>query len=398
MTVQRKTGAPVRRHTRVGDYHLRSVYVSFYEAFPPISGAASVTWNCARRSSGEVTLIQLGATASEQLVDAVRVSTLVGSGRGVGKLLAIRRLVGRVVAHCQRIDPDLIVLEGASWAVYHWMLLHALRGAGLRAEIWYHSHNVEQRLRLERNGPLIATVTGLAERRLLRGVHRAFAVSAVDQANFRALYGVQTDLWPNGVDIERFDAVTAAQVAQAREAHGIGDQSVLFMGLYTYPPNKRAVDFLDQQVMPRVHERLPDAQLVVLGGRVPLERPWLINPGVVPFEQLPIMVKACAVGVAPVFEGSGTRLKILEYMAARLPVIATTKGAEGIDAVAGTDILLAEDAERFAAGILGALTDPALADRLGAAGHALVASRYGWDAIMSQVLESLEAAAMTLHS
>lgn len=363
---------------------MRSVYVSFYEAYPPVSGAASVTWNCARRSPGKVTLIQLSSTAGEDVVDGVRVVRLVGSGRGVGKLIAIRKLVGQIVGRCRTIDPDVIVLEGASWAVYHWMLLRAIRRAGLRARVWYHSHNVEKLLRQDRNGRAIATVTGWAEGRLLRGADRAFAVSTVDQAQFRELYGAATDLWPNGVDVERFDAVSDADVASARERLGIGDCAVLFMGLYAYPPNTRAVDFLNNEVMPRVRERRPEAQLVVLGGRVPYARPWMINPGVVPFEQLPAVVKACAVGAAPVFEGSGTRLKILEYGAAGLAVVSTRKGAEGLDVTDGESILLREGGEGFAEGIAMAL-DPTQRRRLGTALRDVVASVYGFGRIVGGV-------------
>lgn len=363
---------------------MKAVYVSFYEAYPPVSGAASVTWNCARRSPGEVTLIQLSSTAGESVVDGVRIVRLVGSGRGVGKLIAIRRLVGQIVERCRLIDPKVIVLEGASWAVYHWMLLRAIRRGGLRARVWYHSHNVEQLLRRDRNGRAIAAVTGWAEGRLLRGADRSFAVSPVDQTQFRELYGAPTDLWPNGVDVERFDAVSDDQVQQARTAHGIGDEAVLFMGLYAYPPNTRAVDFLNNEVMPRVRERRPGAQLVVLGGQVPYERPWMINPGVVPFEQLPAVVKACAVGAAPVFEGSGTRLKILEYGAAGLAVVSTRKGAEGLDVIDGESILLHEDAAGFAEGIVSAL-QAARRDGLGSALREVVATGYGYEGTLRRV-------------
>jgi hypothetical protein len=51
---------------------VRVVYVSFYGVYPPVSGAASVTWNCGRFTAGEVTLIQLGSTCGDEFVDGVR--------------------------------------------------------------------------------------------------------------------------------------------------------------------------------------------------------------------------------------------------------------------------------------------------------------------------------------
>ncbi|HMO86769.1 MAG TPA: glycosyltransferase, partial [Lacipirellulaceae bacterium] len=149
-------------------------------------------------------------------------------------------------------------------------------------------------------------------------------------------------------------------------------------------PTTRAVDFLNNEVMPRVRERRPGAQLVVLGGQVPYTRPWMINPGVVPFEQLPAVVKACAVGAAPVFEGSGTRLKILEYGAAGLAGGSTRKGAEGLDVIAGESILLREDGAGFTEGIVHAL-GPARRDGLGSALREVVATGYGYEGILRRV-------------
>jgi glycosyltransferase involved in cell wall biosynthesis len=317
-------------------------------------------------------------------VEGVRVITLVGSGRGWKKLIAILKLVRQVVTHCRIVDPDVIVLEGASWASYHWMLLRALRRARLRARVWYHAHNVEKTLRADRNGWAIAKVTGWAEGRLMRGADRAFAVSAVDAGKFKALYGAETALWANGVDVDRFAAVTIEQIQSVRSQYGIPQRAVLFMGLYDYPPNTRAVDFLNMQVMPVVRARVTDATLVVLGGQVPYDRPWMINPGVVPFADLPAVVSACAVGVAPVFEGSGTRLKILEYGAAALAVVATRKGAEGLDVTDGGSILLCENDVAFAEAIAAVLTTN-LRGRLGAALREVVYRGYDYRGILQGV-------------
>jgi glycosyltransferase involved in cell wall biosynthesis len=279
---------------------------------------------------------------------------------------------------CRAIDPEVIVLEGASWALYHEMLLRAIRKASLRARVWYHSHNVERLLRRSRNGRAIAAVTGWAEGRLLRCADRSFAVSPVDQRHFRELYGVETSLWPNGVDVASFDTVTPQQTQAIKLKYGLHDQLVLFMGLYAYPPNTKAVEFLVKDVFPEVLLQLPDARLVVIGGVVPFRLPWLVNPGIIPHQELPAFIRACDAGVAPLFAGSGTRLKILEYMAARLPVVATTKAAEGIDAKAGAEILIADDAASFAACVAEAAGKSERASAIGDGGYRLVCDRYDW--------------------
>ena len=95
--------------------------------------------------------------------------------------------------------------------------------------------------------------------------------------------------------------------------------------------------------------------------------------------------------VAPIFSGSGTRLKILEYMAAAKPVISTIKGAEGISVNNGEDILIADDTSGFVKKILYMLRNSEQADRIGYKGMKLVKSNYSWQEIMQDFSKALYA-------
>jgi hypothetical protein len=75
------------------------------------------------------------------------------------------------------------------------------------------------------------------------------------------------------------------------------------------------------------------------------------------------------------------RGKVLEALAMGAPVVTTRLGAEGLGAVSGEHLLLADGAPAFAAAVRRLLDDPALADRLGAAGRRLVTERFDWDVI-----------------
>jgi len=86
--------------------------------------------------------------------------------------------------------------------------------------------------------------------------------------------------------------------------------------------------------------------------------------------------------VAPIFSGSGTRLKILESLAAGVPVVATRKGAEGLMLAPGVEILLAEGAADFAAALVALLQDPERRRQLGACGQRQVATRYHWTVLI----------------
>jgi glycosyltransferase involved in cell wall biosynthesis len=96
--------------------------------------------------------------------------------------------------------------------------------------------------------------------------------------------------------------------------------------------------------------------------------------------------------LAPIRIGGGTRLKILEAMAAGLPVVSTTIGAEGLEVTDGENILLADEPSEFAGKINLLLKNPALRDKIGQAGRVLVRQKYDWKlsvAKLNQIYESL---------
>jgi glycosyltransferase involved in cell wall biosynthesis len=80
--------------------------------------------------------------------------------------------------------------------------------------------------------------------------------------------------------------------------------------------------------------------------------------------------------VVPIRFGSGTRLKILEAFAHRIPVVSTTLGAEGLDAEDGVHLLIADDATSMAVACARLLTDRSMRKALTLAAHALVVQRF----------------------
>jgi glycosyltransferase involved in cell wall biosynthesis len=94
--------------------------------------------------------------------------------------------------------------------------------------------------------------------------------------------------------------------------------------------------------------------------------------------------------VVPIRKGSGTRLKILEAMAAGTPVVATTKGAEGLDVIDGKHLLLADSPVIFADKTLWLLRNETLRRTLAANARSFVEQRYNWNRIGQQFVEVVE--------
>ena len=210
---------------------------------------------------------------------------------------------------------------------------------------------------------------------------RASAVVAVSPDEAAVLHAIapttRVVVAPNGVDA---GAVTPSPPGDA----------ALFVGLLSYAPNRDAMAWFAREVLPRL---APGGPVVLVAGRDPgpelegLARvaPQLQLLGFVP-DLAPLYARA-GVFVNPMRGGGGTRLKMLEAMAAGKAVVSTTIGAEGLALTAGRDVVIADTAVEFAAAVRALLADRGQAARLGQAARALVEARYGWDVCLAPIEE-----------
>lgn len=369
---------------------MKVAFVSLYEAYPPASGAAYVTYNCARLTPGTNLLIQLAPQNSIEESPHLRIVSLrQREPSRLARLLGLPIFAMKIRKELYRFRPDCVVLEGASWVAYLAFIAMIIRRTLPALKIVYHAHNVEYDLRHERKNRLLTLVTRVAEKHLLTTCDRSFAVSSFDRQRFLALYGVQPALLPNGVECAAYSA-SQSEIDLIKTRFGITDEAILFMGLYQYPPNTEAVRFLIDQVVPALHRERPNLRLVVTGGGPPCSPPWLINTGIVTRRELSAVLSACRIGVAPIFRGSGTRLKILEYMAAGLPVVSTKKGAEGLGLDERKHVLFAETATEFQEALLRLLSDSSLSINLSTHAASFAKSNFDWIPILERFSKELK--------
>ena len=215
------------------------------------------------------------------------------------------------------------------------------------------------------------------ERQECRRFDRVVAVSRADAESIEREYGIAdvADV-PTGVDIEYFRPTGRAQ----REPHNL-----VFTGSMDWMPNEDGITWFVDQVLPRIHERLPDVTLTVVGRNPPARIQQLANqdarlrvtgsvPDVRPY------IEGAAVFVVPLRVGGGTRLKIYEALAMERPLVSTTIGAEGLPLEPGKHLVIADDPGRFAEAVLSLLEDPAAGIRMGKASADYIREHFGWDA------------------
>ena len=181
----------------------------------------------------------------------------------------------------------------------------------------------------------------------------------------------------------------------------MGDEQVrepdtlLFVGNFDHPPNRDAAVWLGREIMPLVWARRPGARLWLVGRNPTTEVQALGGERVTVTGEVPSVreyLARCSLFVAPLRQGGGMRIKLIEALGARTPVVTTTVGARGLGAEAGRHLLVADTARDFAEAVVCALDDPALRARLGAAGQELVRSGLNEDeraARLNALLESV---------
>jgi glycosyltransferase involved in cell wall biosynthesis len=198
--------------------------------------------------------------------------------------------------------------------------------------------------------------------------------SEVDAKRLREeISEARTAVVPNAADVEYFQPRPTDPPADGR--------TVVYFGLLSTVPNVDGVTHFVRDIWPRILGVHPDARCKIIGGRPPPSLLALAGPRVeltgFVDDLRPHLAEAAAL-VVPLRLGSGTRLKIVEGMAMGKAIVSTTLGAEGIDAVPGRDMLIADEPADFANAVNRLLAEPGLAAHIGQAARQLAVERYAW--------------------
>lgn len=314
----------------------------------------------------------------------------------------LRRLASPAMDHClaelatRGAGPvDVLQVEGIEMAPFGLALRDRLARRGRPPRLVYDAHNAEWILQDRawradlRRG--LAGLPGVVysliqtaklrryERRLLCAADSVVAVSAADAAVLRALAPDVTPMVvPNGVDLD----VYRPGLAEAEDA-----DLVVFTGKMDFRPNIDGMAWFCETVWPLARALRPTLRLQIVGrdpvprvralasaalgievtGAVPDVRPFIARAGIV---------------VVPLRVGGGTRLKVLEAMAAGKAILATRLGAEGLDLADGREALLVDEPAAMARAIADLAGDGARRAELGRAARARAERDYGWEGLV----------------
>ncbi|MBN1427333.1 MAG: glycosyltransferase [Anaerolineae bacterium] len=156
----------------------------------------------------------------------------------------------------------------------------------------------------------------------------------------------------------------------------------VFVGNMNYLPNSDAAVYFCREILPFIHQTLPEVEVWIVGTSPRPEVEALADDKVHvtgAVEEVESYYERSTVCIMPLRAGGGARLKILEAMALGRPVVTTSIGCEGQDVLDGTHVLIGDTPGTFAEHVIRLLTDASLRRRLAIQARALVIEQYDWD-------------------
>lgn len=278
-----------------------------------------------------------------------------------------------VVAVMRRHHPEIVHIENPVVGdMLRWVGVGTSRvvsvhePASLRREnIQWRSHGGEILRRVD------AAVAVRHERSVLRLTDAAVVFTERDGEAVRAQGARRVDTIPLGFHVG--DAL--------HDASGTGDPVLLFVGNFEHPPNVEAAVRLVRGVLPQVHRTHPDAVAQIVGASptpavLALRGRHVHVAGDVD-DVAPYLSRASVV-VVPVGTGGGTRVKVLEALAAGRPIVATSRATEGIDVHHGVHVVVADRDGDIAAAVSRLLDDEQERRALGTRAHQWARRELSW--------------------
>ncbi len=194
----------------------------------------------------------------------------------------------------------------------------------------------------------------------IKKVNHLFVCSEYDKNYFSKFVDTnKISLIPNGVDLYKFNG-----------KFNIHDSKVvIFVGLLSYKANESGIKFYIDKIHPWILQEIPSYRLRIVGKNIPK---WLLKASLTDksieltgfVDNIQKELSKANVAICPIYFGSGTRLKILEYLAMYLPVVSTTKGSEGINILNQKHIFLADTKDEFIKSVVKLLKNQLLRKKL----------------------------------
>lgn len=307
-------------------------------------------------------------------------------------------LYAKILKEVRENKPDVIHVEHMRGSRYGIHLLKDLQNAGISIPIIWDSVDcitylfqqaINQPQSFRQNAILWFELprTKAYEREVIHSFPHILVTSQHDKESLTGLGqtgtgGAQIHVIPNGVDLDYF---------RPDEGVARSENHLIVSGKMSYHANIRMVNYLLEQIMPRIWAELPRVELWIVGKDPPAawqayaQHPKIVISGTVP--DLRPYLQNATIAVAPITYGAGIQNKVLEAMACATPVVATSKAISALEVKPDEHLMVADTPDDFANKVLRLLSDHTDRSRIAQAGLEFVQARHNWGKIATSLEE-----------
>jgi len=300
---------------------MKTAIICFFDTYPAKSGSGVVcydfykSWPCSKKK-----LFQM----SDQDVNVQNIKNIkLIKNKAIFKILSLPIMLFSLIKYFRFSKHNILIVEGPSWIFYSFFIIVFFKIFFKNTLIIYRSHSIEYEIRKNNSNLIIVLISKICEYIVYKFSHISTSVSDLEKDKVYKYYKVKTLLFPNSIRITNLKNIKEKKIDLLPKKY------ILFCGSYDYRPNKQAIDYIINKILPKIS--LEGIKLVLTGSRDEnFYNKNVCNLNYVTRSELKFIYKKSICLIVPIFEGYGTRIKILEALALGCNILTTKLGIEGI--------------------------------------------------------------------
>lgn len=296
--------------------------VCFFDAYPPASGSSVVCWDFFKSIPlKKKKFFQLN---QKNIYKKSIANIKILKNNPLFKIFSLPILIFSILSFLKGNKKKILIIEGPSWAFYSFVLILFFKFFRKNVKVIYRSHSIEYEIRKKNSNLLIYFLTFIFEKMVFTFADISTSVSKIEQKKIYKYYNKKTVLFPNGISYKILKNL------KQKKIKNLPSKFIFYCGSYKYAPNQKAINIIVNQILPKLESK--NIYFILTGDSdVKFENKYAINLQKVKKSELKYLYKRCMALVLPSVEGYGTRIKVLEALAYKVPIVSTPKGIEGIN-------------------------------------------------------------------
>ena len=296
--------------------------ICFYEADIGGHGAAEVTMSLYESLNIKKFFFQIKKNLIFKYLEKYKLNYF----EHIYKLIYVFILAFKFISKTKEYEKITVIVEGASWIGYSYLIIKIIKFFNKNIKIIYHSHNIEYILRKKKNNFIISFLSKIIEKKVYNLCDVGTAVSKDDAQKLKKLYNAKSIIFENCINKKRL------KIKKFLKTYP--QNFIIYPGSYSYEPNKLAIDVLINTIFPNILKKYPNIKLVLTGSGFPIDKSQQCNfinyyPNLKKHE-LNFLINKSMFLLIPITQGFGTKLKIIESLMIGALIISSKKGMIGI--------------------------------------------------------------------